>query len=179
MPQPTLSTPVSNPAPASDHGAPVGHWSTQAALDDETQVNESTISRSVGAGSGVITTSALVLPSIPTHDFGPLTSTGEILVTGSIDLPRSLSSTGAHPAQLDESDLDHLLDPGDHQVSATDSSPVRAIRAVSTHTSTRGMIATGKPQGNRMFTVLIVAAAGMFVVVGSLLVVALASGVFK
>jgi len=154
---------------------PVGHWSTQAQLDDETQLSEAPLSRNIGNTSGAITTSALVLPSIPDHDFGPLTS-GEIMVTGSISLPQSMSATGAYPAQLDESDLDHLLDPGDHQVASTDSQPVRAIKAVSTHTSSGGVIQTVKPKGTRGLTALIIAATGMAVVVGALFIVLVATG---
>lgn len=154
---------------------PTGHWSTQAQLDDETQVAETPLARNIGSTSGAITTSALVLPSIPEHDFGPL-GTGDIMVTGSISLPQSLSATGAHPTQLDESDLDHLLDPGDHQVANTDSQPVRAIKAVSTHTSSRGVIQTVKPKGTRGLTALIIAATSMAVIVGALFIVLVATG---
>jgi hypothetical protein len=154
---------------------PTGHWSTQAQLDDETQTSDAPLSRNIGNTSGAITTSALVLPSIPNHDFGPLTS-GEIMVTGSISLSEAFTTTGAHPAQLDESDLDHLLDPGDHQVASTDSQPVRAIKAVSTHTSSRGVIQTVKPKGTKGLTALIIAATGMAVVVGALFIVLVATG---
>jgi hypothetical protein len=154
---------------------PTGHWSTQAQLDDETQMSDTPLSRNIGNTSGAITTSALVLPSIPNHDFGPLTS-GEIMVTGSISLSEAFTTTGAHPKQLDESDLDHLLDPGDHQVASTDSQPVRAIKAVSTHTSSRGVIATVKPKGTKGLTALIIAATGMAVVVGALFIVLVATG---
>jgi hypothetical protein len=154
---------------------PTGHWSTQAQLDDETQFGDAQLARNIGSTSGAITTSALVLPSIPNHEFGPL-STGDVMVTGSISLPASLSATGAHPAQLDESDLDHLLDPGDHQVANTDSQPVRAIKAVSTHTSSRGVIQTVKPRGTKGLTALIIAATGMAVLVGALFIVLVVTG---
>jgi hypothetical protein len=154
---------------------PTGHWSTQAQLDDETQFGEEKLARNIGATSGAVTTSALVLPSIPDHDFGPLTDASG-MVTGSISLPASMSATGAHPAQLDESDLDHLLDPGDHQVANTDSQPVRAIRAVSTHTSSRGVIGTVKPKGTKGLTALIIAATGMAVLVGALFIVLVVTG---
>lgn len=154
---------------------PTGHWSTQAQLDDETQFGDEKLARNIGSTSGAITTSALVLPSIPDHDFGPLTD-GNGMVTGSISLPASMSATGAHPAQLDESDLDHLLDPGDHQVANTDSQPVRAIKAVSTHTSSRGVIGTVKPKGTKGLTALIIAATGMAVLVGALFIVLVVTG---
>ena len=135
------------------------------------QVGETTISRSVG--SAAITTSALILPSIPGQDM----STGEVMLTDSISLPSALSSTGAHHS-IDESDIDHLLDPGDHQLVNTDSVPIRAIRAVSSHTSTRGVIATGQPKkAGRALTALIASASVMVVVVVTLLIVALATEV--
>jgi hypothetical protein len=154
---------------------PTGHWSTQAQLDDETQFGDAPLSRNIGATSGAVTTSALVLPSIPDHDFGPI-GTGDVMVTGSISLPPSLSATGALRTQLDESELDHLLDPGDSQVASTDSQPVRAIKAVSTHTSSRGVINTGKPKGTRGLTALIIAATSMAVIVGALFIVLVATG---
>ncbi|GMA96525.1 hypothetical protein GCM10025881_33490 [Pseudolysinimonas kribbensis] len=172
--EPAISEPPT--APATRTARRAGHWSTQADLDDATQVNESTISRKVGAGSGAITTSALVLPSLPNPEFAHL-GTGEILVTGSIDLPHSLATSGAHPTQLDEHHLDHELDPGDHQVVSTDSQPVRAVKAISSHTSTRNVIVAKKPVGNRALTALIISAAGMAAVVVTLLVVGLVSGV--
>ena len=170
--------PASSPAPVGPASGPtsIGHWSTQADIDDAEQVNESTISRSVGVGSGSAT-SALVLPSVPEHTIGgPMNSNGDVMLTGSISLPPSFSATGAHPSQLDESDMDHLLDPGDHQVANTDSMPVRAIRAISTHTATGAIIAPSKPAGTRGFTILIVAASAMAVVVVGLLVAGLVSG---
>lgn len=175
--QPAAETPTSSSQPPVPGERPRNHWSRQAELDDEAQPATGSLSRSVG---GPATANALVLSDIPTPDImsTPLTSTGDVLVTGSISLPASLSSTGALPTQLDESDLDHLLDPGDHQVASTDSQPVRAIRAVSTHTSSREIIGTIKPKrSNRALTVLIISAAGMAVVVVTLLVVALVSGV--
>ncbi|HEY4226593.1 MAG TPA: hypothetical protein VGM70_12360 [Pseudolysinimonas sp.] len=188
VPPPVIPAPAGQTPLAPTGGSPetvqpasgpssVGHWSTQADIDDAEQVNESTISRSVGVGNGAITTSALVLPSVPEHTIGgPMSGSGEILLTGSISLPQSLSMTGAHPSQLDESDLDHLLDPGDQQISNTDSTPVRAARAVSTHTATGGIIAPQKPKGTRGFTILIIAASAMAVVVVGLLVAGLVSG---
>jgi hypothetical protein len=176
QPAPIQQAPVQpaavEPAVATTGERPVGHWTTQSDIDDRTQVNESTISRRVG--SGAITTSALVLPQIPGHNM----STGEVMLTDSISLPTALAATGAH-SPIDESDIDHLLDPGDHQLVNTDSVPIRAIRAVSSHTGSRNqIIATNNPtRGNRALTALIVSASGMVVVVVTLLVVALATEV--
>jgi V8-like Glu-specific endopeptidase len=178
VPPPMSSPAPVSPAPVGPASGPtsVGHWSTQSDIDDAEQVNETTISRSVGVGSGSAT-SALVLPSVPEHTIGgPMNSNGDVMLTGSISLPHSFSATGAHPSQLDESDLDHLLDPGDHQVANTDSMPVRATRAISTNTASGAIIAPSKPAGTRGFTILIIAASAMAVVVVGLLVAGLVSG---
>ncbi|HEY4268933.1 MAG TPA: hypothetical protein VGM94_12155 [Galbitalea sp.] len=158
---------------------PTGHWSVQAEQEDDGLPSENTLSRTVGTGTSAITTSALVLPSVPqsTDLTRPLTATGEILVTGSIDLPRSLGSTGAHPHRVDNSDFED--DPLDSEVASPDSAPVRAIRAVSTHTSTRGVIESKKPQSNRLLTIGIAAASVLVVGVVGLLVWALATGQFN
>ena len=152
------------------------HWRVQAAKEDDELPYENTLSRTVGSNTSAITTSALVLPSVPQPDsmLGSLTSTGEILVTGSINLPRSLGSTGAHPDRVDNSDYEE--DPFDSQVAAPDSAPVRAIRAISSNTSTRGVIENKKPQGNRLLTIGIIVASVLAVGLLGVLVVALATG---
>jgi hypothetical protein len=68
---------------------------------------------------------------------GPLNATGEILLTGSIDLPRGLGATGQVQGRFDGSDIDRLFDQHDRDV-APDSSvePVAATRAIATHTPT-------------------------------------------
>ena len=153
---------------------PVGHWSTQALIDDDEQVQENTFARDVGATSGAITTSALVLPSMPTGEaiMGPLSGTGEILITGSINLPSSIGSTGVHPARYDHSDVDALLEADDREDSAdADSAPVRAIRAISTNAASGDVINSMKPQkASRLPLILIVSAAVMAVGVVVLLV---------
>jgi hypothetical protein len=170
-PEPVSADPVFiEPDDRAPLARPVGHWSVQAQVDDEEQVMENTMGRTVGGGSVAVTTSALILPSVPqASDFNtPFAATGEILVTGSIDLPRSLASTGAHPHRVDNSDFED--DPLDSQVASADSAPIRAIRAVSTHTSTRGVIESKRPQNNRVTTAIIVATSVLALAVAGLIV---------
>ena len=160
---------------------PIGHWSTQALIDDGEQVQESTFARDVGATSGAITTSALVLPSMPTGEniMGPLSGTGEILITGSISLPSSMGSTGVHPARYDHSDVDALLEADDREDSEPESAPVREIRAVSTNTSSGDVINSMKPRkASRLPLILIVSAAAMAIGVVVLLVAGLIFKIF-
>ena len=170
------------PLPADDaYVPPVGHWSTQALIDDDEQVQENTFARDVGATSGAITTSALVLPSMPTGEdmMGPLSGTGEILITGSINLPSSMGSTGVHPARYDHSDVDALLEADDREDSDPESAPVRAIRAVSTNTASGDVINSMKPRkASRLPLILIVSAAVMAVGVVVLLVAGLIFKIF-
>jgi hypothetical protein len=191
LPAPTAAAPQPPAAPVLDplnpafiapdthqtgsHATSTGHWSRQAELDDETQPNVNPLSRDVGGGNVATTTSALVLPSIPAPvDFGTIINgTGEILVTGSIELPRSLSSTGGDQRRYDDPDVDNLFDAFDNEIISTDSAPVRAIRAVSTHTSTHGVIANNKPKnGNRMLVILLGSTVVLAIAVVGLLAVA-------
>jgi hypothetical protein len=158
---------------------PVGHWSTAAELDDKNQPFDQIISRNVGTPGSATTTNALILPSLPVGDAtGPLTSTGEILVTGSIDLPRGLGSTGAHPDRIDSSDIDRLLDGEENEFNTSEVQPVRASRAISSHTSTRGVITPPKKRGTRLPVVLSITAAVLAVGVIGLLVAAYVLNVF-
>ncbi|KQR54784.1 hypothetical protein ASF88_08580 [Leifsonia sp. Leaf336] len=154
---------------------PTGHWSTAAELEDG---SEPITSRNVGHSTAATTTNALILPSLPQADAtGPLTSTGEILVTGSIDLPRTLGSTGAHD-RIDSSDIDRLLDGEENEFNTSEVAPVRASRAISTHTSTRGVIAPPKKRGNTLPVVLMVTAGVLAVGVIGLLIAAYVLNVF-
>ena len=154
---------------------PTGHWSTAAELEDG---SEPITSRNVGHSTAATTTNALILPSLPQADAtGPLTSTGEILVTGSIDLPRTLGATGAHD-RIDSSDIDRLLDSEENEFNTSEVAPVRASRAISTHTSTRGVIAPPRKRGNALPVVLMVTAGVLAVGVIGLLIAAYVLHVF-
>ncbi len=170
--QPT--PPAAEPAPESAPWTPPrGHWAAQLELDDETHPYENTINRTVG--SGAVTTSALVLPTIPDGDIrGPLTGTGEIMLTGSIDLPQSYAATGAS-ARLEHEGIDRLFESHDAEMVSTDSAPVSAIKAVSTQSGSN-LSHAPKPKGTRALTALVIAAASMGVVVVGLLVVAFMLG---
>jgi len=172
------------PAPDSEETAaqerrpftpPTGHWSTAAELDDQ---NQPITSRNVAQSTAATTTNALILPAIPQPSATPLTSTGEILVTGSIDLPRGMGATGAHPDRIDSSDIDRLLDGDENEFNTSEVQPVRASRAISTHTSTRGVIAPPKKRGNALPVVLMVTAGVLAVGVIALLVAAYVLKVF-
>lgn len=98
-----------------------------------------------GSSVSVTTSNTLILPSIPQQPTGSAMSmTGEVLITGSIDLPRGLGSTGAPPDRFDTAEVDRLLDQADESPTTSNVAPVSASRAVSTHTSTRGVMTPPK-----------------------------------
>lgn len=168
--------------PATTFAPPVGHWSTQAGIDDTEQVLDAPFGRDVAATSGAITTSALVLPSVPTADdmLGPLSGTGEILITGSINLPSSMGSTGVQPARYDHSDVDALLEADDREDSHQDSAPVRAIRAISTATAAGDVVASMKPRKTSKLPIIITLVGSVLIVgVVVLLVIGASLGFFK
>lgn len=160
------------------YSSPTEQWSAPARGDAD-QPGAGFI-RTIGTHTGILTTSALVMPSVPQASdiIRPLSSTGEILVTGSIDLPHTLGTTGAHPARFDHSDIDALFAAEDHDFAPTDSAPVRAIRAVSTHTSTHGVISAKKPASNRLPMMMAVTAGILAVGVAALFAAAMVFGYF-
>ncbi|MCU1445290.1 MAG: hypothetical protein JWP54_948 [Cryobacterium sp.] len=189
------STPVptASEAPADSTGAanglhpPVGHWSVDR--DDDSHIEtvgrrddqtfDDFVGRGIGAGGIPTTTNALILPAIPRQGAaGPITSTGEIMITGSIDLPRSLGATGQHPNLFDSSEMDRMLDQLDEAGHHNDVAPVSASRAVSTHTSTRGVMTPPRKRGASLPTVLAITAALLAIGVLSLFVVGYAFNIY-
>jgi len=149
---------------------PVGHWSQQAHDSNDTEIHdEETGTRRVA----VTNTNAIILPNSALADpTGALNATGEVILTGSIDLPASLSSTGSH-RPIDGAEVDRLLEQHDEQPE-TDASPVRASRAVSSHTSTRQVVlAAAKPKESRMPVILGVTAGAVGVAAAAVIVAAL------
>ncbi|SEN65407.1 hypothetical protein E3O25_02190 [Cryobacterium sp. TMT1-3] len=164
---------------------PIGHWSVDADtprvdLSQPDQSLDELINRGIGAGGIPTTTNALILPSIPHQpsSASPISNTGEIMITGSFDLPRSLGSTGAHPNLFDSSEMDHMMDQLDADQLGGDSAPVSASRAVSTHASTRGMLTPPKKQRASLPMISVIATAVLAVGVLALFVIGYLSGAY-
>lgn len=167
---------------------PIGHWSVDREDDghvhaighqEEEQSFDDLVGRGVGSGGIPTTSNALILPSIPRQGAaGPITSTGEIMITGSIDLPRSLGATGQHPNLFDSSEMDRMLDQLDEDSNHNDVAPVSASRAVSTHTSTRGVMTPPRKRGASLPTILAITAAVLAIGVLSLFVVGYAFHIY-
>lgn len=174
-PPPSASAPpASAPVPTSTGS----HWSV--GIHDDDDPFENTFSREVGSAVSLSNTNALVLPEMPIGSIsGPVAGTGEIIITGMIDVPSVVSSTGAVPAVHESPEIDDLFDPGDLVAGPADAAPVSALKAVSSHTSSHSVIATGKRRSsNAITTVLVASTVVMAVVAIGLFVIAAANGLF-
>ena len=166
---------ASDPTPATN----AGHWTSQLNVPiDEPEPFDQLLSRGALSHGVPTTTNALILPSLP--DQGPLgnqiTSAGEIIATGSIDLPRSYGATGVHPSQIDSSDVDRLFDHVEDV--GTGVAPVAATRAISTQGASRAMIAPPKKEGMNVPLVLAVTAGVLALGVVATLVIGAVAGLF-
>lgn len=167
--------------PGVSAGAP-GHWTSQLNVpdvEDRSEPFDQMLSRG-GLSHGVpTTTNALILPSLPDQGSfaNQLAQPGEVLATGSIDLPRSYGATGVHPSHVDSSEVDRLFE---HQVEdvGTGVAPVAATRAISTQGAARTMIAPPKKEGMNVPLVLAVTAGVLALGVVGTLVIGAMTGLF-
>lgn len=125
------------------------------------------ISRAVAqeGAAGTSNTSALILPSMPEDTgglSGPLGSTGEYYLTGSIELPKSMGETGGHSSLLDSVELDPFV-PGEttepHVAAEAGPTPVSARQAVSARVPS-GVPVVAKPTKERSKLPLVLSLTG-------------------
>ncbi len=132
--------------------------------------------------SSTSNTSALILPNMPESEglAGPLGDTGELFITGSIDLPKSLGETGGHSALHDSVEIEPLDELGISEAAPAGGgmAPVSASRAVSARGSQGPLVADASKDKSKMPVVLI--ATGGVLVLGAvgLIVWAATSGLF-
>jgi hypothetical protein len=138
--------------------------------DDEDDAQDYTglLGRPVQGSNG--SANALILSGDPQPDLThAVNSTGDIFITGSLNLPRSLAQTGATAEHYDSLDIDRLFEASQVEPAAG-VAPVRASRAVSGTGSTRAIIGARRARGNVLPTVLAIIAGAMAVGVVTLLV---------
>ncbi|CAD5996378.1 hypothetical protein [Agreia sp. COWG] len=136
-----------------------------AKIDDaDASFDDLISSRTVGSTNSS-QTSALVLPAVPSSmDMGTaLDETGEVIITGSIDLPMSMGASGAPAAGIESKDLDSLLDAGESEQVDGDVAPVSASRAVSTGASNNALVAPPK-RGRANVPVVLAITAGVLAI---------------
>ena len=175
--QPSLQ--LFSTAPPASSALTGSHWSV--GIHDNDDSYENTLSREIGTSASLTNTNALILPQMPLGSIaGPVAGTGEIIITGMVDLSRAVSSTGTLPTMHESPDIDDLFEPGDLAAGPADAAPVSALRAVSSHTGTHGaMTSSGKrPSSNTITTVLVASTVIMAVVAIGLFVLAAVNGLF-
>lgn len=130
-------------------------------------------------GSIPVISNALILPSLPedTGSIAPVVPTGEIVITGSILIPPSISQVGAHVDSLDTSDID-IIDDGAEQPVTSTLSPVSAASAVSAYNIANAVVTTPRGMNERLPFILSIAAAGLAVGVVALFVTGYILGIF-
>lgn len=130
-------------------------------------------------------TSALILPVLPdTTDLtGALNETGEIVITGSIELPKILGETGGHADLHDALDMHEaaVLGHDVHEVvlePETGTQPVSAARAVSAQASQNAIVSANPKSDSKLPLILAISAGGLLVVVSGVFVWAASTGLF-
>lgn len=109
---------------------------------------------------------------------GPVASTGEILVTGSYELPRGLGSQGHAHGTTDGKDIDAVLIDGELPP-ASSPTPIAASSAISTIKPAGEVIRPPAPEkGNRLMIILAIVAGGLALAVGVAVVIAITTNVF-
>ncbi|MGH3689431.1 MAG: hypothetical protein ACRDT7_04670 [Microbacterium sp.] len=103
---------------------------------------------------------------------GPVASTGEILVTGSYELPQGMGSQGHAFGTTDGKDVDAVLIDGELPPSSSPT-PIAASSAVSTIKPAGEVIRPPAPEkGNRLMVTLAIIAGGLALAIGVVLVIA-------
>jgi hypothetical protein len=103
---------------------------------------------------------------------GPVASTGEILVTGSYELPQGMGSQGHALGTTDGKDVDAVLIDGELPP-ASSPTPIAASSAVSTIKPAGEVIRPPAPEkGNRLMITLAIIAGGLALAIGVVLVIA-------
>jgi len=132
-----------------------------------------------GSSSG---TSALILPNLDHTGqlTGPLGETGELFITGSIELPKSLGETGGHARLFDSVDEDGEDAPA-ASLDAHDAddalAPVSAANAVSAR-SVGSLVASPEKEKSKLPAVLIGTGGGLLAVIVGLGIWAVSTGFF-
>ncbi|WP_295840676.1 hypothetical protein [uncultured Microbacterium sp.] len=139
------------------------------------------ISRNTGSTGAVSTPNALILSQTPTGVplVGPVNATGEIMITGTFELPEGLGSVGHAPGTTDGRDADAVLLDGELPP-ASSPTPIAASAAISTVKQPGEIIRPPAPEkGSKLLVGLIVTTGALALAVAVTLVLAFTTGVFR
>lgn len=144
------------------------------------------ISRAVSQeGSTGTGSAALILPSMPEETgglTGPLGATGEMYITGSLHLPKSMGETGGHSGMHDSIETDPITGEGvpeDPETTGQGPAPVSARHAVSARVSSDApVVAKPAKERSKLPIVLAFTGGGLLVIVVGLGIWGATSGLF-
>lgn len=138
------------------------------------------ITASDTAGSQHAAPSALIFNDVPgsVSLTGPVTATGEVLITGTYEFPRGMGSQGHAPGTTDGKEVDAVLLDKELAPHASPK-PVAASSAISTIKPAGEVIRQPAPEkSNKLIMSLAITAGGLVLALTAALVVAFTSGVF-
>ncbi len=138
------------------------------------------LTRETTTGGASTAPSALILsqtPSVPL--VGPVTATGEVIITGTFDLPEGLGSTGHAPGAADGMEADAVLIDGELPP-ASSPTPIAASAAISTVKSADEIIRPPAPEkGGKLMLALAITAGALALALIGVLILAVTTGVFS
>ena len=134
-----------------------------------------TVTGSVGAGSALILSQT---PSAPPL-VAPIAATGEMLITGTFNLPEGLGSTGHANGTADGKEVDAVLIDGELPAHSSPT-PIAASAAISTVRTPGDVITPPTPEkGGRLMLTLAITAGVLALALVGVLILAFVTGVFS
>lgn len=139
------------------------------------------IARSATSTGAQSTSNALILSQAPSHSpiVGPVTATGEVLITDSMSLPEGLGSTGHAAGTADGKETDAVL--LDREIPASSSpTPIAASAAISTVKGAQEIIRPPAPEkGSRLMLTLAITAGALALALVGVLILAFVTGALR
>lgn len=151
-----------------------------AKLKDEAPSSFDRLLTRPDASGSTTAPSALILPDAASSAtlVAPVAETGDLLVTGTFDLPQGLGSTGHAEGTADGKDVDAVLMDGEIPAHSSPT-PIAASAAVSTIKPAGEVIKPPAPEkGSRLMLMLAITAGVLAVALVGLLIVAIVLGAF-
>jgi len=171
-PEPELERAIVNPQFGAEllAGEPIG-----AALPPSfDQLISRSVTGSIGTGNALILSQT---PSAPPL-VAPVTATGEVLITGTFNLPEGLGSTGHAPGTADGKEVDAVLVDGELPAHSSPT-PIAASAAISTVKNGGDIIKPPTPEkGGRLMLTLAITAGVLALALVGVLILAFVTGVF-
>jgi hypothetical protein len=128
---------------------------------------------SIGASNALILTSTGDSPIV-----APVTATGEVLITGTLNLPEGLGSIGHAPGAADGKEVDAVLVDGELPAHSSPT-PIAASAAISTVKSAGEVIQPPTPEkGSKLMMALAITAGVLALALVGVLILAFVTGVF-